>query len=233
MKEANPALVTELMKCSLKSLLLDQSQPLTWQCRLLFALDVAHGVSYLHEKGLVHRDLKADNCFVGNDFRVKVADFGTGRIIANFEESRKRHRSTDSRPLSNVEYENSTLSKGSGTLLWMAPEALLGNRVKQHDGPALDVYSYAIVLWEIWTRSVPWLELNEVGIQFNTKLVALVSDGVRPRRTPQCGDAPKGYQELMEECWSSLPTHRPTFTAIVTRMTDILESTRVLKTTRF
>lgn len=56
-------LVTELMqRGSLKSLLLDLSQELSWGIRVRFASDIAQGMRYLHEKGTVHRDLKADNC---------------------------------------------------------------------------------------------------------------------------------------------------------------------------
>lgn len=50
---------------------------------------------------------------------------------------------------------------GVGTLLWMAPEALRGAKIKEGMAKALDVYSYAIVLWEIWTRGRPWDEASK------------------------------------------------------------------------
>lgn len=72
----NAFLVTELMEHgSLKSILYDTAQDLSWTTRLRFAADGASGMRYLHyDVGMVHRDIKADNFFVSGDFRVKVSD---------------------------------------------------------------------------------------------------------------------------------------------------------------
>lgn len=75
------------MQGTLMTLLLDHQRALNWTLRVRFALDTAKGVNYLHEKGTIHRDIKADNCFIGTDLRVKLADFGTGRIVANIRDS--------------------------------------------------------------------------------------------------------------------------------------------------
>lgn len=210
-------LVTELMsKGALKSLLRDTSLVLDWDLKLRFAADIASGMRYLHEQHTVHRDLKADNCFVDDGFRVKVADFGTGRI-------RRRMKSNDQQDglkISRVGYANRgrTLSNG-GSLLWMAPEALRGARLKDGQGQALDVYSYAIVLWEIWARARPWDEVKEEGVQFSARLTELVNAGVRPELPTGCDNAPEGYKSLMEQCWTGRPEQRPPFSSVLHSLT--------------
>jgi serine/threonine protein kinase len=89
----------------------------------------------------------------------QVADFGTGRI-ASIQETHRDVAPTSNGDsacqnpswtnLTDNDRSGCTLSKGVGTLLWMAPEVLRGSKVREGQAPAMDVYSYAIVLWEIW-----------------------------------------------------------------------------------
>jgi len=50
-------------------------------CRELF-FQVVSGVQHLHKKGIAHRDLKLDNCFLDKMCAVKVADFGLAKVFA-------------------------------------------------------------------------------------------------------------------------------------------------------
>jgi len=221
-------LVTELMKGSLKTLLRDRAVRLDWSARLTFALDAARGMKYLHDKGAVHRDLKADNCFVDDAMRVKVADFGTGRLTAQMQdrqsENEQPRKGGGATVLSRAgsAVAGRTLSKGVGSLLWMAPEALRGSRVREGQATALDVYSFAIVLWEIWTRARPWDEIHEEGIRFGAKLTEVVNAGQRPALPDGCEEAPGVYRELMAQCWAMSPDDRPTFAAVVEVLSEIL-----------
>ena len=95
--------------------------------------------------------MQADNCFVDAALRVKVADFGTGRIAASLARQSTsadvsaRHDSSSAEAWSPVKAWSEgdkmgrTLSMGVGSLLWMAPEMLRGSRVKEGQAPALDV----------------------------------------------------------------------------------------------
>eukprot|EP00038_Savillea_parva_P015069 m.12923 g.12923 ORF g.12923 m.12923 type:complete len:1524 (-) comp2993_c0_seq1:30-4601(-) len=78
----NPFLVTELaQKGSLAAVLANKGISLSWKERINAALDAASGMAYLHEREIVHRDLKSFNLLVAHDLTVKVADFGTSVIM--------------------------------------------------------------------------------------------------------------------------------------------------------
>ena len=157
-------LVTELMSGSLKTMLRDHSIALSWHTRLTFACDISRGMSYLREHEMLHRDLKADNCFVDEKtMRVKVADFGTGHVGARMSDiddvdERKSHKfsvsaiSTSSslssaRSRASTSHtsrdESWTMSTGRGSRLWMSPERLREERVTRAEAKAGDVYRYA------------------------------------------------------------------------------------------
>lgn len=75
-------LVTEFIPGgSLKELIHDSDLVLPWEQRILFAKDIACGMSYLHSMNIIHRDLNSLNCLVREDKTVIVADFGLARII--------------------------------------------------------------------------------------------------------------------------------------------------------
>nr|XP_024389775.1 light-sensor Protein kinase-like isoform X3 [Physcomitrium patens] len=125
-------------------------------------LQVGRGMEYLHEMRIVHRDLKAMNILVkqvkGKDGRswyiwAKVADFGL---------SKTKHNS--------VTYSNQTLN--TGTTRWMAPEMIkesvnegqeqvsnVGMTAKYPFGG--DVYSFAMVCYEILTGDVPFYDIAQ------------------------------------------------------------------------
>eukprot|EP00035_Acanthoeca_spectabilis_P017699 m.371925 g.371925 ORF g.371925 m.371925 type:complete len:602 (+) comp16686_c1_seq8:1793-3598(+) len=225
-------LVTELMSGSLRALLLDKSQAFGWDSRLTFASDIAAAMAYLHRRDTVHRDLKADNCFLSDDFRVKVADFGTGRIAEHIQDKDKGDAEPTTTAVATWSGEDAsrTLSKGVGSLLWMAPEVLRGSRLKDSQAPPLDVYSYAIVMWEIWARKTPWEEIEGKGDFFIIRLSDLVNAGTRPELPENCESAPEGYEQLMHWCWAGHPNRRPTFPAILKALSHVRSQRRASTT---
>lgn len=149
--ENRPFLVVELMEQgSLYALLSDPSRALSWRDRLQFALDIGAGMKYLHGIETVHRDLKSDNCFVSSDMRVKVGDFGTGRLMATVESnlpltpqvSGILPSGSSASDLSSGRYgvPVCTMTRQTGSLLWMAPEVLAMEQIEQRLAWATDVY---------------------------------------------------------------------------------------------
>lgn len=104
-----------------------------------FKLEAAHkkhlakqlfeGLDYLHRRGVLHRDIKAANILVSDKGLLKIADFGLARFYA------KRRQ---------LDYTNRVI-----TIWYRSPELLLG---ETQYGPAVDIWSAACVLVEIFTR---------------------------------------------------------------------------------
>ncbi|XP_057459424.1 serine/threonine/tyrosine-protein kinase HT1-like [Actinidia eriantha] len=97
---------------------------------LKLALDIAHGMQYLHSQGILHRDLKSENLLLGEDMHVKIADFG----------------------ISCLESQCGSAKGFTGTYRWMAPEMIK----EKHHTKKVDVYSFGIVLWELLTALTPF-----------------------------------------------------------------------------
>ena len=100
---------------------------------------------------MIHRDLKSENLLINEDFVGKVADFG----LARFEDT-------------------ATTMTMCGTPSWVAPEVFRGESYSHK----ADVYSYAIVLWELMTAGVPF-----AGANIHTITLAIV-EGKRPPIPP-------------------------------------------------
>ncbi|KAK7396977.1 hypothetical protein VNO78_18141 [Psophocarpus tetragonolobus] len=109
--------------------------PLDWDTRMKIALDAARGLSYLHEDSqpcVIHRDFKASNILLENNFHAKVADFG---LAKQAPEGRSNYLST----------------RVMGTFGYVAPEyAMTGHLLVKSD-----VYSYGVVLLELLTGRKP------------------------------------------------------------------------------
>eukprot|EP00041_Stephanoeca_diplocostata_P022493 m.537705 g.537705 ORF g.537705 m.537705 type:complete len:344 (+) comp22077_c0_seq28:2678-3709(+) len=187
-------LVVELMVGgSLRTLLHNLACTLTWEDKFRFALDTARGMKHLHVLNTIHRDLKSDNCLVDEHLRVKIADFGNSRLMRGYREhyakqstaptNNNAHAQTSAvtesvgvTALDMNDYTRATMTKGTGTLLWMAPELFSLGKIQY--GTAIDVYSYAVVLFEIWTRQDPWLHIGATDyLEFCTALEKAVLSG--------------------------------------------------------
>ncbi|NXY45154.1 TESK2 kinase, partial [Ceuthmochares aereus] len=121
--------LTEYINCGNLEQLLDSNQHLPWTVRVKLAYDIAMGISYLHYKGIFHRDLTSKNCLIKHDengYSAIVGDFGLAEKIPDHSEK-----------LPVV-----------GSPFWMAPEVL---RDEPYNEKA-DVFSYGIILCEIIAR---------------------------------------------------------------------------------
>lgn len=92
---------------------------------------VLAGLNAVHDKGLIHRDIKPDNVLINSDHRVMLGDFGLVRSTSA---------------------QQATSDKIVGTVSYLAPEQVDGSPIT----PATDVYSAGIVLFELLTGTVPF-----------------------------------------------------------------------------
>ena len=108
---------------------------------LELALAIADGLSFAHDHGLVHRDVKPQNVLLNQEGEVKVTDFGIARSL-------------------HVEHGVTQTGTVLGTGEYLAPEQASGKPVS----PATDVYSLGIVLWELLAGDVPFVGENFVAV---------------------------------------------------------------------
>lgn len=102
----------------------------------------------------------------------------------------------------NIVGAQGTMTRATGTLLWMAPEMFRGD---QNYGPKVDVYSFGIVLWELATRQEPWKELR-LGPVFESREFFLdLNLALQTNRRPLVPDNimaqfPR-FIAVMRACW--------------------------------
>ena len=125
-------IVFELVEGRTLKEVLDAEGRLPVRSALEIALQVARGLAFAHENGLVHRDVKPQNVILNGDGRAKVTDFGIARSL----------------DVQGVTQTGTVL----GTSNYIAPEQARGDPV---DG-ATDVYSLGVVLFELLTGEVPF-----------------------------------------------------------------------------
>ncbi|KAL4218357.1 hypothetical protein ACF0H5_023094 [Mactra antiquata] len=159
------------------------------------------GLHYLHRKNIVHGRLSGKCCLI---------DFSWTMKIASWEETACR--------LSEIDHKNRVLSLVDGygyceenaedqKLLWVAPEILKFNRKPTQ---ASDVYSYSMVLQELFSKDVPFSELN---MPVSDVINAVLKSGIRPRFASSTSFA---FRMLMERCWDNDPDARSNMSAIET-----------------
>ncbi|KAL5560332.1 hypothetical protein UlMin_036543 [Ulmus minor] len=154
---------------------------------LQFAIDVCRGMEYLHQADIIHRDLKTANLLMDTCNVVKVADFGVARF----------------------QNKGGVMTAETGTYRWMAPEVI---NHQPYDQKA-DVFSFAIVLWELVTTKIPYDTLTPLQAALG------VRQGLRPELP---SDAHPKLLELMERCWDGTPCNRPTFSDIRAELENLL-----------
>eukprot|EP01106_Pelomyxa_sp_JSP_P006380 TRINITY_DN2027_c0_g1_i1.p1 TRINITY_DN2027_c0_g1~~TRINITY_DN2027_c0_g1_i1.p1 ORF type:complete len:317 (+),score=95.09 TRINITY_DN2027_c0_g1_i1:47-952(+) len=173
----------------------------TWPLVFKFVTQSFRGLEYLHNEGIVHRDLKSLNILVDKHYNVKLADFGLSRFIS----------------VSN----NTTLGKLVGTMSHCAPELFGGSRFS----PRSDVYSMGIILWELAARLLngeyraPFSEYSFIRFDFQILCMVAQKD-LRPTVPPAC---PASIRDFMELCWQPNPERRPSATTALNILNKIRE----------
>src|SRR5688500_2490979 len=118
------------------------------------AIQIAAGLARAHELGIIHRDLKPENLMLSRDGYAKILDFGLANLVA--ERDRALVADSEQKTLiRGVETQSGTLM---GTVNYMAPEQLLGQRVDRR----CDVFSFGVVLCEMLTGAAPFVHDNRI-----------------------------------------------------------------------
>lgn len=162
---------------------------------LRMCMGIAAGLAYIHSRGIVHRDVKSGNVLLDHFKQVKICDFGISAYLPATQAG-----------------DTGDLDFGSGTPAMMAPE--LFAEVTPAPNPAMDMYAFGVLLWEIGTRQRPWSTAHPAALQ---NLV-----GKQQQRPPLPGSAEAAaavksfstkFEALVVRCWDQESAMRPTASA--------------------
>ncbi|KAG6883382.1 hypothetical protein C0992_008854 [Termitomyces sp. T32_za158] len=155
-----------------------------------FMLEIAQGMEYLHDNGVLHGDLKAANVLVDDDVRCVISDFGQSEMKSEA-------------------YRISGRAPPRGTLRWQAPELMSGESQLALT-PQMDVYAYAISCVEIVAMGkLPWPLADDDAVRH-----FVLRENTRPAVPFSRFNTPL-LQDLLRVCWYHDPAVRPSFSAIV------------------
>uniref|UniRef100_A0A8C8Z0I8 Epithelial discoidin domain-containing receptor 1 n=1 Tax=Prolemur simus TaxID=1328070 RepID=A0A8C8Z0I8_PROSS len=165
-----------------------QGPTISYPMLLHVAAQIASGMRYLATLNFVHRDLATRNCLVGENFTIKIADFGMSRNLYAGDYYRVQGRAVL-------------------PIRWMAWECILMGKFTT----ASDVWAFGVTLWEVLMlcRAQPFGQLTDEQVIENAgEFFRDQGRQVYLSRPPAC---PQGLYELMLRCWSREPEQRPPF----------------------
>jgi len=183
-----------------------------WKGVLDWATQIVEGINCLHnwEPQIVHRDLKTLNLLLGDDWNIKIADFGLSRFTTGDEQNL------------------TTLGKLRGTYTYTAPEVYLGVPFSTKS----DIYSLGIILWEIGYRCVigshskPYSEYKQIFTKPYQILMQAAKQKRRPSIPPLC---PSAIRSIITVCWAEKPEDRPSSNQLLS-MLDWVQNEYALHT---
>ncbi|XP_055350580.1 receptor-type guanylate cyclase Gyc76C-like isoform X2 [Paramacrobiotus metropolitanus] len=202
-------IVTEFCsRGSLKDVIYDENVSLDSMFMEAMLGDIVRGMCYLHMSSLKsHGTLKPTNCLVDSRFTVKITDYGLHEF--------KRNVNYD--PLLKV----SEYQQYFEQLLWTAPELLRDPYPPPAGTPAGDVYSFSLIVYEVYGRHGPFGRVNMTAQEIVTELrLGREKEPFRPNQAElmEVTDVPDYVLSVMIDCWNENPAARPDFQTIKIRL---------------
>jgi serine/threonine protein kinase len=166
-------------------------RPLDLAWRLNICLDIAEGMRFLHSSGILHRDLKSANVLLSVEGRCKIADFGLST------------------------FKDSAVTQTAGVLAtpaWTDPEVLKGARKHSE---ASDMYSFGVVVWEVFSGEIPWAGESVMRI--------LAMTAYEGQRLPIRDSFPESVKGFLASAFNE-STERPSFSSVFRLFQDLVNS---------
>ena len=145
-----------------------------------YLTQVVQGLNYLHQQGVVHRDLKCGNLLVDNEGEIKLADFG---CAVKYDGSAQ---------------QSNLLTSLKGSILWMAPEVLRQSGY----GRKADIWSLGCCGAEMLTGRPPWPS-------FDDALQAIMHIGLSTASPSLPQNVSSAASDFLSACLQRDPKARP------------------------
>ncbi|KAK2078157.1 hypothetical protein QBZ16_004025 [Prototheca wickerhamii] len=182
----------------------------TQRALLRTAQEVAKGMAYIHENGVVHGDLKPANILLTTHrsdrrgYVAKIADFGLARGTVAALTRPGAAASTSAGPLQRAGAEGAV--SGIGTAAYSAPELVAGGAATA----ASDAFAFGIILWEMVHCRPVYADLGPHAV-----LAGVLRGDLRPEFDPGCLPP---LEALARDCWAQDPRARPSFQEALERL---------------
>ncbi|KAL9634517.1 MAG: hypothetical protein Q9204_002973 [Flavoplaca sp. TL-2023a] len=150
------------------------------------------GLAYLHQEGVLHRDLKADNILLDVDGTCKISDFGISKKTDNI-------------------YGNDATNNMQGSVFWMAPEVVRSQG--QGYSAKVDIWSLGCVVLEMFAGRRPWSKDEAIGAIY--KLGSLNQAPPIPEEVS--AEISAEAVAFMLDCFTIDPSERPTAETLLSR----------------
>lgn len=200
---------------------------------LRYAIDIADGLAHMHLNKVIHRDVKCSNCLVDAvNHKALIIDFGISAFRDDVnnqmmhpmkengsERGCDRAHGREKPPATLV--VNPMTTKGvQGTIYGMAPEMIRGRKWDERS----DVYSFAILLWELNTSQTPYQNNCWKG-RDDKLLLAISEQGARPSLTEfDKAERPPAMRDLITRCWHGDLEERPSMRRVVEDLEKLEEN---------
>ncbi|EXX53101.1 Cla4p [Rhizophagus irregularis DAOM 197198w] len=162
------------MDIDLRKYLQQNHNQLTWKKRINITYEIIHALYFIHKEKAIHRDLHSGN--------ILYSQYNDHWYISDLGFCGPADKSSTSI---------------YGNLPYIAPEVIVGREYTF----ASDIYSIAILMWEISSGQAPF-----INYEHENDIVMNIINGIRPKIVP---GTPLEYKNLMKECWDADPLKRP------------------------